>query len=107
MGLREVDLRGILSFLDDLEAAHDIASFMTTSVARLHDLVPADVISFHDVDYVYPRPAHPVVTEVHAYHEFPEWPAIPDAEEIEASCHDAYPLCWTHDGPHTSNAYQM
>jgi DNA-binding NarL/FixJ family response regulator len=100
VGLRQTDYRGILSFLDDLEAAHDLASFMTTSVARLHDLVPADVISFHDVDYVYPRPAHPVVTEVHAYHEFPEWPVIPDAEEIEASCHDAYPLCWTHDGPH-------
>jgi DNA-binding NarL/FixJ family response regulator len=101
VSLREADYRGILSFLDDLETTNDLESFMTTSVGRLHDLVSADVIWFQDVDYVYRRPAHPVVTKLHAYHEFPEWPVIPDAEEIEASCHDAYPLCWTHDGqPH-------
>lgn len=101
VSLREADLRGILSFLDDLEMANDLDSFMTTSVGRLHDLVAADVITFHDVDFVYLRPAHPEVTEVRAYYEFPELPLPPDAEETEAACQDAYPLCWTHDGqPH-------
>lgn len=98
MSLRASDYRGILSFLDDLETANDLDSFMTTSVGRLHDLVAADVIAFHDVDFVYVRPAHPEVTEVRAYYEFPELPLPPDAEETEAACRDAYPLCWTHDG---------
>ena len=97
MSLREADYRGILSFLDDLETANDLDSFMTTSVGRLHDLVAADVIWFQDVDFVYERPAHPKVTKFRAYHEFPEWPLPPDAEETEAACRDAYPLCWTHD----------
>jgi DNA-binding CsgD family transcriptional regulator len=101
VSLRESDYRGILSFLDDLEMANDLDSFMTTSVGRLHDLVAADVITFHDVDFVYLRPAHPEVTEVRAYYEFPELRLPPDAEETEAACQDAYPLCWTHDGqPH-------
>src|SRR5439155_24295115 len=101
MSLRGADLRGILSFLDDLETANDLDSFMTTSVGRLHDLVAADVIWFQDVDFVYERPAHPKVTEYRAFHEFPEWPVLPDQQETEAACRDAYPLCWTHDGqPH-------
>ena len=79
MSLREADYRGILSFLDDLETANDLDSFMTTSVGRLHDLVAADVIWFQDVDFVYERPAHPKVTKFRAYHEFPEWPLPPDA----------------------------
>jgi hypothetical protein len=95
MSLRASDYRGILSFLDDLETANDLDSFMTTSVGRLHDLVAADVITFHDVDFVYVRPAHPAVTEVRAYYEFPELPLPSDAEETEAACRDAYPLCWT------------
>ena len=77
MSLREADYRGILSFLDDLETANDLDSFMTTSVGRLHDLVAADVIWFQDVDFVYERPAHPKVTKFRAYHEFPEWPLLP------------------------------
>jgi DNA-binding CsgD family transcriptional regulator len=97
VSLREADYRGILSFLDDLEMANDLDSFMTTSVGRLHDLVAADVITFHDLDFVYSSPAHPRVTQVRAYHEFPEWPLLPDQEEMEAACRDAYPLCWTHD----------
>ena len=41
MGLRQADYRGILSFLGDLGTANDLDGFMTTSVGRLHDLVPA------------------------------------------------------------------
>lgn len=98
MGLRQKDYRGILSFLGDLGTANDLDGFMTTSVARLHDLVPAQTISFHDLTYTYPRPYHPEVIDEFAYHEYPTFAEVPDFEDIASSCEQAYPLCWTHDG---------
>jgi len=101
MGLREADYRGILSFLGDLGTANDLDGFMTTSVGRLHDLVPAEWISFHDLTFTYPRPFHPEVIDVFAYHEYPYVADVEDAEDFNSSCEDAYPLCSTHDGlPH-------
>jgi DNA-binding CsgD family transcriptional regulator len=101
MGLRQADYRGILSFLGDLGTANDLDGFMTTTVGRLHDLVPAQTISFHDLTFTYPRPFHPEVIDVFAYHEYPSLAEVPDAEDIESSCEHAYPLCATHDGlPH-------
>lgn len=101
MGLRHADYRGILLFLGDLGTANDVDGFMTTSVGRLHDLVPAQWISFHDLTFTYPRPFHPEVIDVFAYHEYPSVSEIPDAADIESSCEHANPLCATHDGlPH-------
>ena len=101
MGLRQADYRGILSFLGDLGTAHDMDGFMTTSVGGLHGLVPAQWISFHDLTFTYPRPFHPEVIDVFAYHEYPSVSEIPDAADIESSCEHANPLCATHDGlPH-------
>src|SRR2546426_4166384 len=98
MGLRQADYRGILSFLGDLSAANDLDGFMTTSVGRLRDLVPAQWISFHDLTLTYPRPFHSKIIDVFAYHEYPSVAEVPDAEDIRSSCEHAYPLCWTHDG---------
>ena len=98
MGLRQADYRGILSFLGDLGTANDLDGFMTTSVGRLRDLVPAQWISFHDLTLTYPRPFHSKIIDVFAYHEYPSVAEVPDAEDIRSSCEHAYPLCWTHDG---------
>jgi DNA-binding CsgD family transcriptional regulator len=101
VGLRQADYRGILSFLGDLGTANDLDGFMTTSVGRLHDLVPAQWISFHDLTYTYPRPFHPEVIDVFAYYEEPPVSEVPDAADIQSSCEHANPLCATHDGlPH-------
>jgi DNA-binding CsgD family transcriptional regulator len=98
MGLRQADYRAILSFLGDLGTANGLDGFMTTSVGRLHDLVQAQWISFHDLTLTYPRPFHSQIIDVFAYHEYPSVAEVPDAEDIRSSCEHAYPLCWTHDG---------
>ena len=98
MGLRQADYRGILSFVGDLGTVNDLDGFMTTSVGRLHDLVPAQTISFHDLMFVERRPGRPVVVDVRAYHEFPAFPVQPDYWEAADACEHGYPLCLKHDG---------
>jgi hypothetical protein len=50
VSLREADFRKILSAIDELATAPDPETFMERTVRLVHDLVPADSVSFSEAD---------------------------------------------------------